>query len=212
MIIQYLFSAPQIFLVWILAIVYAITVHEFSHALVSWRLGDPTARNQGRLSLNPFAHLDPLGSLMLVLVGFGWGKPVPFDPLYLRNRRWGPALISMAGPFANIVSIILFGFVLKLVVGGGVVAQDSLLTLFLVALIQINIVLALFNFIPIPPLDGSKLLYALLPDRYMNFKIALERRGPVVLLVLILLSSFLPVSIFGAIFSPVIDWVLKLFS
>ncbi len=212
MILQYLFTNPQFFIVWIAAIVYAITVHEFSHALADYRLGDTTARDQGRLTLNPLAHLDPLGSVMLVLVGFGWGKPVPFNPYSLKNHRWGPAVISLAGPISNFVSVIIFGFALKFLVVGGHLSQDNLLTLFLVALVQVNIILGLFNLIPIPPLDGSKLLYSALSDKYIHFKIMLERYGSLILLAFILLNSFSSVSPLSSIFTAVTNFVFRIFS
>ncbi|HCJ52554.1 MAG TPA: site-2 protease family protein, partial [Candidatus Kerfeldbacteria bacterium] len=116
------------------------------------------------MTLNPLSHLDPIGSLMLVIVGFGWGKPVPFNPMYLKVRRWGPSIVSLAGPASNILSVVFFGLILKLLYANNLIGSDNLLTLFLVAVIQINLILALFNLIPIPPLDGSKLLYGLISD------------------------------------------------
>ncbi|MFC1687779.1 site-2 protease family protein [Patescibacteria group bacterium] len=212
MIIQQLFQNPQFFLVWIVAIVYAITIHEFSHAFAAERLGDHTAKGMGRLTLNPLSHLDPLGSLMLVIVGFGWGKPVPFNPMFLKYKRWGPAIISLAGPISNIVSMIVFGLLLKVLYGNGIIGQENLLTLFLVALIQINIILAVFNLIPIPPLDGSKLLYSFLSNRYLQFKMMLERNGPIFLIGLIIIDSLMPGSFLGSIFSGLTTFVFRIFS
>lgn len=212
MIIQQLFQNPQFFLVWIAAIVYAITIHEFSHAFASERLGDHTAKGMGRLTLNPLSHLDPLGSLMLVLVGFGWGKPVPFNPMFLKYKRWGPAIVSMAGPISNILSMIFFGLLLKVLYGKGIIGQENLLTLFLVALIQINIILAVFNLIPIPPLDGSKLLYSLLTNRYLQFKMMLERNGPILLIGLIIIDSLMPGSFLGSLFGGLTTFVFRVFS
>lgn len=210
MLLQYLFSHPQFFIVWILAIIYAITIHEFSHALASWRLGDRTAKDLGRLTLNPLSHLDPLGSIMLLLAGFGWGKPVPFNPYALKYPRWGSSLVAMAGPISNMLSVALFGLILHVLSIQGVVDEDSLLTLFLVAMITVNTVLALFNLIPLPPMDGSKVLFALLPDRYAGLKMTLERNGPFILLGLILLDNFSPTPILGTLFQAALTGVFNL--
>ncbi|HCM67828.1 MAG: hypothetical protein A2898_00130 [Candidatus Kerfeldbacteria bacterium RIFCSPLOWO2_01_FULL_48_11] len=212
MILQSLFTNPEFFIIWLLAIVIAITVHEFSHAFASYRLGDHTAKDLGRLTLNPLSHLDPIGSLMLVIVGFGWGKPVPFNPMYLKVRRWGPSIVSLAGPASNILSVVFFGLILKLLYANNLIGSDNLLTLFLVAVIQINLILALFNLIPIPPLDGSKLLYGLISDKYMNLKLMLERNGSFFLIALIVLDMLLPVSILGSLFGGLTNFVLRVFT
>ncbi|MFH1236199.1 MAG: site-2 protease family protein [Parcubacteria group bacterium] len=212
MILQSLFTNPEFFIIWLLAIVIAITVHEFSHAFASYRLGDHTAKDLGRLTLNPLSHLDPIGSLMLVIVGFGWGKPVPFNPMYLKVRRWGPSIVSLAGPASNILSVVFFGLILKLLYANNLIGSDNLLTLFLVAVIQINLILALFNLIPIPPLDGSKLLYGLISDKYMNLKLMLERNGSFFLIALIVLDMLLPISILGSLFGGLTNFVLKVFT
>lgn len=200
------------FVLWIVAIIYAITVHEFMHAYVGTAQGDDTARASGRVTLNPLAHIDFLGMLFLVFVGFGWGKPVPFNPYNLRNQRWGSFFVAFAGPLSNLVSAAVFGLIMKGLVGGGVVDSENLLILFLSVLIHLNLILFLFNLLPIPPLDGSKIWYGLFPTFFGRHQAALERYGPMVLLGLILVDILLPVSIFGSLFFWVSDVVAILFT
>ena len=205
MLFSQLITNPAVGIAFLVAIIYALTVHEFSHALAGTLLGDRTARDQGRLTLNPIRHIDLIGFLALLLVGFGWGKPVPFNPYNLRFPRWGPVIVALAGPAANVVSIIVFGFALKLVVGGNLLDVDNLAVAFFVLLIQLNTVLAAFNFLPIPPLDGSKLLYALLPRRAEELRNFLERYSIFILLaILILGGTFLSAGL-RAITDAVID-------
>lgn len=155
--IDTLISSPLSFLVSLLAIGAAITIHEFAHALAADRLGDPTPRLQGRLTLNPLAHLDPLGTLMLVLFRFGWGKPVQFDQFNLRNPRRDAMLISIAGPVSNLLTAVLATILLRLL------PSNLLAFLIFQPFIVISVVLAVFNFVPIHPLDGGKILSGILP-------------------------------------------------
>jgi Zn-dependent protease len=152
----------------ILALVFSIIIHEVSHGFAAEMLGDPTARLQGRLTLNPLSHIDPIGTilvpgLMFFMVGyaFGWAKPVPYNPYNLRNQRWGEAIVAGAGPGVNILLALLFGLVARF--GEGVLSHNFIVVAGVV--VFINILLALFNLIPFPPLDGSKLLKSLLPWR-----------------------------------------------
>ncbi|MFH0804879.1 MAG: site-2 protease family protein [Patescibacteria group bacterium] len=202
-----LLSQPQLLLIWLVGIVYAITVHEFSHALAATQLGDRTARDQGRLTLNPMKHLDMVGFIVLLLAGFGWGRPVPFNPYNLRNQRWGPVLISLAGPASNLLSFLVFGFALKLVLGNGILEPTNLLAQFMFLLLEINFVLAVFNLLPVPPLDGSKLLYALLPSRFQHVIEPLERYGSFVLLGLVILGG----SLIGGMFNALYQFALRIF-
>lgn len=205
MIINLLFQNPIMFLAWACALVIAISVHEFSHAAMATYLGDPTAKLQGRLTLNPLAHLDPWGTLLLLLAGFGWGKPVPFNPYNLRTQRYGPALVSMAGPFSNLIMVIFFSLVLKYIYPMFGLGLDSALFQFLYTLVLINAVLMTFNLIPIPPLDGSRLLFALLPPSAENVKIFLERYGFLILIGLILFGG----SLFSRLFYLIIGLIDK---
>lgn len=170
----------------------AISMHEFAHGYVSWKLGDPTPKQSGRLSLNPFAHLDPVGTLCLLLFHFGWAKPVGVNPWYYKNRKQGMVLVSLAGPLMNflvaLASTILLGLTLKLTGGRGMIA--GILYQLLLNIVLVNIGLGLFNLIPIPPLDGSKVLGAVLPERYYFGYMRFEQYGTIVLM-LLLVSGFL---------------------
>ena len=150
-------SEPQIFLVLAVSFIYAISIHEASHAFVADILGDKTARYQGRVTLNPIRHLDLYGSLMLIVLGFGWGKPVPINPINLRgDTRQSMAKIAVAGPAANLLSAVVFGLLLRALIADG--SEINLAHRLLEALTLINLVLAIFNLLPIPPLDGFTLL------------------------------------------------------
>lgn len=141
-------QSPILFLLSAISLVVAVTVHEFSHALAADRLGDPTPSLQGRVTLNPLSHLDPIGTLMLLLAGFGWGKPVQFDPFNLKNPQRDAAIISVVGPLSNIVMAVL----------GAAVYHLSGNSVFFVPFIQINVVLAVLNLIPVHPFDGFKVV------------------------------------------------------
>lgn len=206
MLISTLFNSPQMFLIVILAIIYALTVHEFSHALAATYLGDNTAKYAGRLTFNPVAHLDVYGTLMLLLAGFGWGKPVPVNPYNLRWRKWGDALVSLAGPLSNFISVVVFIIIANILAGH--LAGDNLLFSFLVYLVFINLILGVFNLIPIPPLDGSHVLFSLLPARWDDFKRKLSLNGPWILFALIILDNFGPIHVFSRIF----NWFITLIS
>src|SRR3989339_703849 len=147
--LDFLFTTPLIFFSWIAALLFAITIHEFAHAWTADRLGDPTPRLQGRITLNPIAHLDPLGTLMLILFRFGWGKPVQFDQFNLKNPRRDAALISLAGPASNIASAIVLSLILQLT---GTVLPLILTEAIIPTFIVLNVLLAIFNLIPIHPL------------------------------------------------------------
>ncbi len=202
MLVEYLIGEnanPQFFMIIVLAVVYALTIHEFSHAMAANYLGDNTSKYSGRLSLNPLVHLDIMGTLMLLFAGFGWGKPVPVNIHNLRWRKWGEAFVSMAGPLSNFLSVILFVFLFKLLAPQ--VTNDNLLLDFIRVLIMINLILGIFNLIPIPPLDGSKVLFTLIPERYEHIKRWLAVNGMLVLIGLLLIDNFTRLNIFGNIFS-----------
>lgn len=211
MILSLLFEEPIIFLVWVVAIIIAITIHEFSHALAGTWQGDMTAKNQGRLTLNPMSHLSGVGFLMLLLVGFGWGKPVPFNPYNLKNKRWGPALISIAGPASNLILALFAGVILKTFVYFDALEQGNLLLEFLYLLVIINVILMIFNLIPIPPLDGSKLLFSILHSpKYNELKMWLTTKGPLVLMALIFMDFILNINIFSGLFRLIINGISRL--
>ncbi len=168
----------QFLIILVPVILFSLTIHEYAHALVAYRLGDDTAKRQGRLSLNPLVHLDVLGTLLLFIVHFGWAKPVPVDPRNFRNPKKDMLMVALAGPVSNILTAIAAAVILKAIFenfaaippGSGVDVVARMLVWF----IYIGIVLAVFNMIPVPPLDGSRVLYGLLPDslayRYARFE------------------------------------------
>ena len=202
---------PIAFLLLIPPILFALTVHEWSHGYAAQRLGDPTARLLGRLTLNPLAHLDPIGSLLLLLPPhFGWAKPVPVDPRHLQNPRRDLMWIALAGPFSNLVLAIGFGLLLQVLARSGLLAPHprldaaGALAVMLRFSVQINLVLMTFNLIPIFPLDGSRILTGLLSPGLAARYRSLEPVGPFLLLGLVLLGPTVGVSVFGAVISPVV--------
>ena len=215
-----------IFLIAILIL--SVVVHEVSHGYIAYLLGDPTAKRAGRLSMNPFKHLDLTGSfivpLMLVLLKssfvFGWAKPVPYNPYHLKNQKWGPGLVAISGPLSNFLIAGTFGLValflpldqtakteigLAAVNGAAIFGAGYAPALFYFSsmVVWINVFLGIFNLIPIPPLDGSKVLFSFLPYRWNNAQIFLEKYGFFILL--FFLFSF------SSILLPVVFFLFRLF-
>jgi Zn-dependent protease len=191
---------PQVFVAFVIAVIVGITFHEFSHAAVATMQGDQTARSQGRLTLNPLSHLDPLGSIALVLAGIGWGRPVPFNPAQLRNRRVGAALVGLAGPAANFLLAIAAVIALRIIYPTAVSAFDVDFSVILLdMLVTLNVVLGVFNLLPIPPLDGSRLLSIVLPPSRQNIVYFLDQYGIFLLLGILILAPNLLTPIFRAI-------------
>lgn len=180
-------------------LVIAFTVHEFMHAFVAYKLGDMTAKNAGRLTLNPLVHLDPIGSIMLLLVGFGWAKPVPVNPYVLRQKnRAGLMFVSLAGPLSNLTMAALVGGLYRLLYAIRTAWLTPIwLRMFLHDFIVVNILLFLFNMIPIAPLDGDKIFEFTLPNAWKAAFETIRQYGPYVLLGAILLSRFTGFSLFG---------------
>lgn len=171
-----LLSNPLLLVVYIVSLLTAIGIHEYAHARTADYLGDPTPRLQGRVSLNPLVHIDLAGILFLVFFGFGWGKPVIFDPYNLKNPRRDAALISIAGPVSNIILAIILSLVLRLT-GAEFI---------LIPAISLNIMLAVFNLLPVAPLDGFKIVGGILSERRAREWYGLERYGMIFLLLLVI--------------------------
>lgn len=201
MILGLLFEQPMVFVAWLVAIIFALTIHEFAHAWMATLQGDPTPKLMGRLTFNPLSHIDMVGFISLLIVGFGWGKPVPVNPIYFKNKKWGDTLVAFAGPLSNFISIIVFGIILRIVISNSALGSDNLLILFLFFMIMINIVLGIFNLIPLPPLDGSHILFNILPSQFNELKYKLAKNGPWILLTIIMADRFLGIGLLSGLFS-----------
>ncbi len=186
-----------------LIIVPSAIIHEYAHGWAADQMGDPTARHAGRLTLNPLAHIDLWGTILMPVIlllfsggsfMFAYAKPVPYNPYNLSNRKWGPALVGVAGPAANLLAAIVFGLLVRFL-------EPSAFTSLLAIIAYANILLMVFNLVPIPPLDGSKVLFAFLPDSMENFKINLERYGFIILLFFIFY--------FFSWIIPIMGWIFK---
>lgn len=202
---------PITILFFIIVLLLSVVIHEVSHGFTAWKLGDPTAKMMGRLTLNPIKHLDPVGSLLvpavLLLISaatgsgfiFGWAKPVPFNPYNLRDQRWGSAKVALAGPASNFILAFLFGALIRFLPPE--ILTASLINFFGI-IVFLNIVLGVFNLVPIPPLDGSKILFSIFPS--FELQRLLEQYGLILLLVFLLF--------FIQILSPIIFFLFYLFT
>lgn len=192
------------------ALLLAITVHEYAHGRVAYHFGDATAKWHGRLSLNPLRHLDPIGTITLLLFGFGWAKPVPINPYNFRDYRSGLLWVSFAGPLANFILAFASLFFLYLPVRAGL--YWGAYYQFMEILAIFNILLGVFNLIPLPPLDGSKILAALAPDKIAAFFRKIEPYAPILLMVLIFSGATgrIIIPLFGYIFDAMQAVVLML--
>ena len=196
----------------IIILIFSVVIHEVSHGYAALALGDKTAQYSVRLTLNPIKHIDLFGSIILpaltALMGgpvFGWAKPVPYNPHNLKNQKWGPAIVGAAGPAANLLLAVIFGLFIRFSssLSAGVSGQFLANFITIAAAISIlNLVLAIFNLVPIPPLDGSKVLFAFLPYRWRNVEVMLERYGFFALLIFIFF--------FAQLLVPVIDFFFRL--
>lgn len=195
-------------------ILFALSFHEYAHGWMANRLGDPTAKNEGRLTLNPLAHLDPLGTLMIVILHFGWAKPVPVNPYNLADPKKDMLKIALAGPVSNVLMAAATGMLIRLMQGMGMRVDGSFLGFFqymLYFLVMINLVLAIFNMIPVPPLDGSKILFGLLPAEYEESFLRYESKGPIILLGLVIVNNFFGIPIFSTLISPFVTFFSRIF-
>ena len=191
MLFNLLAEKPIFIIAWVLAVLLSIGWHEFAHALAGYWQGDDTAQRAGRLTPNPLAHIDWLGFGLLLIIGFGWGKPTPFNPYNLRFKRWGSALVAMAGPLSNILMVVI-ALTLYRILGFNAISwveTSNLLEAFILFMAELNLMLFVFNLIPIPPLDGSKVLYTILGPRHQRLIQTLEVQGPWLLLIFILFGQ-----------------------
>jgi len=180
--IQMLLTSPVVFVLFLVSIIVSLTVHEFAHAFIADKLGDPTARYLGRVSLNPLRHLDPIGTLVLLIAGFGWGRPVPFNPNNLRNPKVGSALISGAGPLSNFLLAAIFAFLLH-------ATNFYFLIPFFKYMIIINLSLCFFNLLPVFPLDGEKVVAGFLPYNLLGQWMQVQQYGTFILIALVVTNS-----------------------
>ncbi|NLN86297.1 MAG: site-2 protease family protein [Syntrophomonadaceae bacterium] len=190
-------------LVWLPAILVGLTFHEFAHGLVAHRLGDSTPARQGRLTLNPLPHIDWLGFLMLMVFKFGWAKPVQVNPYNFQNisQKTGMMLVSLAGPGMNLIIALLSMAALKMLIPYQDAIWAAIIIPLFIPLIYINLILAAFNLLPVPPLDGSKILAGILPDAGANWLYSLEQYGPLILLLLIVTNAV------GKILWPLVNFL-----
>ena len=190
----YLLITPPLF--------FAFTVHEYAHAWAAYKKGDDTAKRAGRLTLNPLAHIDIFGTILLYLYGFGWAKPVPVNPYNFRNPRKDDMVISFAGPLSNLLSALVYGIIFRMLIAYGIGA-GSLGSVFFIMVIfglRLNLVLAFFNLIPIHPLDGSHILEGLVPLKYAHKVAQFQRIGPIFLIGIIFMDFLLGTRILWGFF------------
>jgi Zn-dependent protease len=186
----------------VFVIVFSAIIHEYSHGWMANQLGDPTAKYAGRLTLNPMKHIDPIGSILLPILLiptgflFAYAKPVPYNPYNLKDQKWGPVKVALAGPISNFILAFIFGLALQFLPVGP-------MTEFLYIIVYANVILGVFNLVPIPPLDGSKVLFAVLPDNAEHIKQILQRYGFLILIVFIMS--------FSHILTPFIKFFVNLF-
>ena len=200
-----MFGSIQELIVNIPVVLFAITVHEYAHARTALSLGDPTAKQAGRITFNPISHLDPIGAICLLLFHFGWAKPVPVNPRYFRNPRMGNLWVSLAGPLANFGVELLAGIIYRYFVFPWGVYEAIL-----GSMIVLNIALGLFNLLPIPPLDGSHVLESFLPYQSLQKYREMARYTPILLLGVFLADRFLKTGIISSILSYPLSYLVRL--
>ena len=201
---------PQIIVLLIPALVFSLSFHEFAHAWMAHRLGDSTAAQMGRLTLNPLSHLDPVGSIALLLMGFGWAKPVPVDSRYLKNPKEDMVKVAAAGPISNIVLAIVAALLLRLLFSTDLLT-NSIKTFFIIFM-QINITLAVFNLLPVSPLDGSQILSPFLEKKFgPEIVWKMQLYGPRILFFIILFSMMTDIHIFSFVINPIFNLFIFIF-
>lgn len=207
--ISYLFSNPLLFIIYMSSLLVAITIHEFSHAWMADYLGDPTPRLQGRLKLDPRVHIDNMGMVFLLFLGFGWGKPVVFDPYNLKNPRKDAGWISIAGPGSNFILAIILAILIKSLTFFKLDLLITIGSIILVPMIRMNIMLGVFNLLPIHPMDGFKIVEAILPEEKAEEWAGLQRYG-MIFLMLLIFPLFGGRSMLESFLTPAIDFLFNL--
>ena len=203
-------TEPQIIVLLIPALVFSLSFHEFAHAWMAYMLGDSTAARMGRLTLNPISHLDPVGSIALLLMGFGWAKPVPVDSRYLNNPKEDMVKVAAAGPISNIVLAIVAALVLRLLFSTDLLTSG--IKTFFIIFMQINITLAVFNLLPVSPLDGSQILSPFLEKKFgPEIVWKMQLYGPRILFFIILFSMLTDIHIFSFIINPIFNLFIFIF-
>lgn len=199
---------PTITIFYFIVLIFSVILHELAHGYVAFSLGDPTAKYEGRLTFNPLKHLDPFGSVILPLLLYmtgipiliGWAKPVPINPYNFRDQKWGEFKVSLAGPATNFLIAVIFGLIIRFL-GGFLPAE---LSGFFFIIIQLNLVLTFFNLVPIPPLDGSWILFHFLPDSLFKVKMFLQQYGVAILVCFLFFGGPVIVEYFVNLFSKII--------
>lgn len=192
----------------------AFTVHEFSHAFVAYKCGDNTAKNQGRLTLNPFKHLDPIGTILIFIAGFGWARPIPVNRFFFKNPRLAGIAVSIAGPISNLIMVVIGFIVWYSLVGTGIAAQlPPTVPEFLDIFIQLNAVLFIFNLFPLPPLDGYRIIEDLVPMNARARMTQFEQYGAIIFLILVItpLSHYTIQPIFNIVLPIVVGGLNEFF-
>ena len=207
-----LFRLPmEVLIILLPVLIFSLCFHEFSHGYVAYRLGDNTAARNGRLTLNPLAHLDPVGSLMILFVGFGWAKPVPVNPVNFSNPRVDMMKVAFAGPASNLFLAFIAGLLIRFANFSQIMSNEILLqTLYFFS--YINIALAVFNMLPLAPLDGSQIFGNMISKNNPELAWKLQMYGPKILMGLILIGMVTPFSLLGTIMMPFINFFLFLFA
>jgi Zn-dependent protease len=198
----------------LIVLLFSVIIHELAHGSVAYSLGDPTAKYAGRLTLNPLKHLDPLGSVILPLLLFisgssiliGWAKPVPINPYNFKDQKWGALKVAIAGPATNFALAIFFGLLIRFLPASFFVLVPGMFLIFSF-IVQINIMLAIFNLLPIPPLDGSWILFSLLPQRFDKVKTFISQYGMFILIFLIVFGGLTGMGIITRFFYQIITGV-----
>tara|TARA_Y100000590_G_scaffold451371_1_gene592666 strand:+ start:1570 stop:2205 length:636 start_codon:yes stop_codon:yes gene_type:complete len=201
----------EVLIILLPVLLFSLCFHEFAHAYVAYRLGDHTAARNGRLTLSPTAHLDPLGSLMILFVGFGWAKPVPINPYNFKNPRTDSMKVAFAGPASNLFLAFIGGSIIRFLTFNNIFVSEIFIQI-IYFFMSVNIALAVFNMLPIEPLDGSRIFGNIIAKDNPQLAIKLQIYGPRILFGLILVGLFTPFSILGMIITPFIKFFIYIFA